>query len=252
LYSQGFHTEDEVKESYRKFMLVAALAILIVTGCAKKTAKTPPPPPPPPPPAPTASLSANPDSVQAGQSTQLTWRTENATDVTLEGVGKVDANGSRTVTPDSSTTYRLVAKGPGGTQESTARVTVAPAPAPVAATASEEQLFAQSVKDVFFDYDSFDLRPDAQQQIAANAAFLKQHPNLRFTVEGHCDERGSTEYNLALGDSRAAAVKEALARAGVPANSIGTISYGKEKPFCTQSTEDCWQQNRRGHFVLQR
>jgi peptidoglycan-associated lipoprotein len=241
-----------VKESYKQFILVAALAILALTGCGPKKQKTTPPPPPPPPPAPTASLSANPDAVQAGQSTQLTWRTENANEVTLEGIGKVDANGSRTVTPNASTTYRVVAKGPGGTQEATARVTVAAAPPPVAASASEEQLFATNVKDVFFEYDSFDLRPDAQQQIAANADFLKQHPNLRFNVEGHCDERGSTEYNLALGDSRAAAVKEGLVRGGVPANNIGTSSAGKEKPFCNESNEQCWQQNRRGHFVLQR
>jgi peptidoglycan-associated lipoprotein len=241
-----------VKESYKQFILVAALAILALTGCGPKKPKTTPPPPPPPPPAPTASLSANPDAVQAGQSTQLTWRTENANEVTLEDIGKVDANGSRTVTPNASTTYRVVAKGPGGTQEATARVTVAAAPPPVAASASEEQLFATNVKDVFFEYDSFDLRPDAQQQIAANADFLKQHPNLRFNVEGHCDERGSTEYNLALGDSRAAAVKEALVRGGVPANNIGTSSAGKEKPFCNESNEQCWQQNRRGHFVLQR
>lgn len=233
-------------------LVVATLAILISIGCGKKAPPSPPPVPPPPPSAPTASLSANPDSIQAGQPTQLTWRTENATDVELEGVGKVDANGSRSVTPNSSTTYRLVAKGPGGTQEATARVTVEAAPPPVAQTATEEQLFAQNVKDVFFDYDSFELRPDAQQQAAANAAFLKQHPNIRFTIEGHCDERGSTEYNLALGDSRAAAVKEALVRAGIPANSIGTISYGKEKPFCNDSNEQCWQQNRRGHFTLQK
>lgn len=243
-----------MKESYRQFVLlvVATLAIVISTACGPKKQPTAPPPPPPPPAAPTASLSANPDSVQAGQSTQLTWRTENATDINLEGVGKVDANGSRSVTPNSSTTYRLVAKGPGGSQEATARVTVAAAPPPVEATASEEEQFAQNVKDVFFDYDSFDLRADAQQQIAANAQFLKQHPNVRFNVEGHCDERGSTEYNLALGDSRAAAVKEGLVRAGIAANSIGTSSAGKEKPFCTQSNEQCWQQNRRGHFALQK
>ena len=233
-------------------LVVATLAILISIGCGKKPVQAPPTPPPPPPAAPTASLSANPDSIQAGQSTQLTWRTENATEVTLEGVGTVDANGSRSVTPNSSTTYRLVAKGAGGTQEATARVTVEAPPPPTTATASDEELFAQNVKDVFFDYDSFELRPDAQQQLAANAAFLKQHPNLRFTIEGHCDERGSTEYNLALGDSRAAAAKDALAKAGIPANSIGTISYGKEKPFCTESNEQCWQQNRRGHFTLQK
>lgn len=243
-----------MKERSRQFMLlvVALLAIVITTGCPKKPTTTVTPPPPPPPPAPTASLSANPDSIQAGQSTQLTWRTENANDVTLEGVGKVDANGSRSVTPSSSTTYRLLAKGAGGTQEATARVTVAEAPAPVTASASEEELFAQTVKDVFFDYDSFGIRPEAAQQLAANAAFLKQHPNLRFSIEGHCDERGSTEYNLALGDSRAAAAKDALVRAGIPANRIGTISYGKEKPFCNESNDQCWQQNRRGHFVLQK
>lgn len=243
-----------MKERTRQFalLLVAMLAILISTGCPKPKPAPTPTPPPPPPAAPTASLSANPDSIQAGQSTQLTWRTENATEVTLEGVGTVDANGSRDVTPSASTTYRLIAKGAGGTQEATARVTVAAAPAPVVATASDEELFAQNVRDVFFDYDSFEVRPDAQQQLAANAEFLKQHPNLRFSIEGHCDERGSTEYNLALGDSRAAATKEALVRAGIPANSIGTISYGKEKPFCTDSNEQCWQQNRRGHFVLQK
>jgi peptidoglycan-associated lipoprotein len=243
-----------VKERSRQLSLlvVALLAIVIFVGCPKKPPPAPPQPPPTPPPAPTASLSANPDSIQAGQSTQLTWRTENATDVSIEGVGGVDANGSRNVTPNASTTYRLLAKGPGGTQEATARVTVAAAPAPVVATPSQEELFAQNVRDVFFDYDSFAIRPDAQQQVAANAQFLKQNPNLRINIEGHCDERGSTEYNLALGDSRAAAVKEALVRAGVPANNIGTSSAGKERPFCTESNEQCWQENRRGHFTLQR
>ena len=115
---------------------------------------------------------------------------------------------------------------------------------------TDEQLFAQNVKDVFFDYDKFALRPDAQPSVAGAAQFLQQRPTLKFTIEGHCDERGSTEYNLALGDNRAAAVKDALVKAGVSADRIKTISYGKEKPFCSESTEDCWQQNRRGHFVL--
>jgi peptidoglycan-associated lipoprotein len=88
--------------------------------------------------------------------------------------------------------------------------------------------------------------------VQADARFLNQHPNINFTIEGHCDERGSTEYNLALGDNRANAVKNALAQAGVNASRIKTISYGKEKPFCTESNEQCWQQNRRGHFVYQR
>ena len=233
--------------------IVAALAVLMVlAGCKKKV--TPPPPAPPPPPQPTASLTANPNSIQQGESTTLTWQTTNATDVTLEGIGAVQANGSQQVTPTQSTTYRLIAKGAGGTQEATARVTVAqpPPPPPMTTTLSDEQLFNQNVKDAFFDYDKSDIRPDAQQALMADAAFLQQHPNIRFTVEGHCDERGSTEYNLGLGDRRATAVKSFLVQQGVSADRIRTISYGKEKPFCTEHTEDCWQQNRRGHFVYQR
>ena len=233
--------------------IVAALAVLMVlAGCKKQ----PPPPPPttPPPPQPTASLTANPNSIQQGESTTLTWQTTNATDVTLEGIGAVQANGSQQVTPTQSTTYRLIAKGAGGTQEATARVTVAqpPPPPPMTTNLSDEQLFNQNVKDAFFDYDKSDIRPDAQQALMADAAFLQQHPNIRFTVEGHCDERGSTEYNLGLGDRRATAVKSFLVQQGVSADRIRTISYGKEKPFCTEHTEDCWQQNRRGHFVYQR
>jgi peptidoglycan-associated lipoprotein len=144
----------------------------------------------------------------------------------------------------------LIAKGAGGTQEATARVTVnQPPPPPPKPTATDQDLFAQNVKDVYFDYDKYDVRPDQQGAIQADAQFLAQHPNITFTVEGHCDERGSTEYNLALGDNRANAVKNSLVQAGVNASRIKTISYGKEKPFCTESNEQCWQQNRRGHFA---
>lgn len=227
--------------------------MMAITGCAKKQ---PPPPvaPPPPPPAPTASISANPNSVEKGQQTQLTWRTENATDVTIEGIGPVQSNGSQMVTPDQSTSYRLVAKGPGGQQDATARVTVTVPPPPAAVeqpvTQTDEQWFAQNVKDVYFDYDSAAIRPDGQQAINASAQALAQKPNFRIMIEGHCDERGSTEYNLALGDERARAVKNALVAAGVNASRINTTSFGKEKPACTESNESCWQQNRRGHFVL--
>jgi peptidoglycan-associated lipoprotein len=87
--------------------------------------------------------------------------------------------------------------------------------------------------------------------VQADVQFLTQHPEVNFTIEGHCDERGSTEYNIALGDKRATSVKSALVAAGVSASRIKTISYGKEKPFCMESNEACWQQNRRGHFVYQ-
>jgi peptidoglycan-associated lipoprotein len=232
-------------------ILVITLSAIMVLGACKKKVQPAPPAPPPPPPAPTASLSANPSTIEKGQSTTLTWQTTNAEEVTLVP-NKVDPNGSASVSPEASTTFRLVAKGPGGTQEATARVTVTtppPPPPPPAQQASDQELFNQNIKDVFFDYDSYDIRPDGQAAISSNAQFLQQHPNINFTIEGHCDERGSTEYNLALGDNRANAVKSALVQAGVAANRINVTSFGKEKPFCTESNEQCWQQNRRGHFV---
>ena len=233
------------------FLVLAA--ILTLGACKKKVVAPPPTPPPPPPAAPTASLSASPDTIQPGQASTLTWETTNATDVMIEGVGKVEASGSKAVNPTQSTTYRLTARGAGGSQEATARVTVtAPPPPPPMPSATDEEMFAQNIKDIYFDYDKYDLRPDQVATVQADAQWLSQHPNVKFTVEGHCDERGSTEYNIALGDNRAQAVKNALTQAGIAADRVRTISFGKEKPFCTESTEECWQQNRRGHFVYQK
>ena len=106
------------------------------------------------------------------------------------------------------------------------------------------------LKDAFFDYDKSDLRDDARTALAANADWLKKYRSVQFLIEGHCDERGTAEYNLALGDRRANAAKEYLVSLGVDASRIKTVSYGKERPFCNQASEDCWQQNRRGHFLV--
>jgi peptidoglycan-associated lipoprotein len=233
------------------FTLILALGAVMMLGACKKKVAPPPPPPPPPPAAPTASLTANPDTIQKGQSTTLTWETSNTTDVSIEGVGAVQASGSQQVTPTESTTYTLTAKGPGGTKSATARVTVTQPPPPPAPAPSptEEELFSQNVKDIYFNYDKYDVRPDQEAALQSDIAFFKEHPNVQFTIEGHCDERGSTEYNLALGDNRANSVKNALVQGGVNASSIKTISYGKEKPFCTEHNEQCWQENRRAHFV---
>jgi peptidoglycan-associated lipoprotein len=184
----------------------------------------------------------------------LTWQTTNASDVSIDGIGAVQASGSQSVTPADSTTYHLTAKGAGGTQDATARVTVTTPPPPPTpqANATEEELFSQNIKDIYFDYDKDDIRSDQQSALQDDVGFLKQHPSIRFTVEGHCDERGSTEYNLALGDNRANAVKTALTQGGVAGDGVKTISYGKEKPFCTESNEQCWAQNRRAHFVYQK
>jgi peptidoglycan-associated lipoprotein len=243
-----------MKQRRLKWMtLVFALGAIMVLGACKKKVAPPPPPPPPPPAAPTASLTASPNTVEKGQSVTLTWETTNATDVSIDGIGAVQASGSQQVTPSESTTYHLTAKGAGGTQEATARVTVnTPPPPPPAPSPTEEELFSKNVQDIYFDYDKADVRADQQSALQGDISFLKEHAGITFTVEGHCDERGSTEYNLALGDNRASAVKNALVQGGISADRIKTISYGKEKPFCTESNESCWQQNRRGHFVYQK
>ena len=234
--------------------VVALAAILMLGACAKKAAPPPPPPPPPTAPSPTASISVSPDTIQQGQSATLTWQTTNATDVSIDGIGAVQANGSQQVSPTDSTTYHLTAKGAGGTQDATTRLTVTPPPVVQTSTPlpTDEDLFGQTVKDVYFDYDKSDVRADQQAAVQSDAQFLTQHSNINFTIEGHCDDRGSTEYNLALGDQRANTVKNALVTAGIGAARIKTISYGKEKPFCVEDNEACWQQNRRGHFVYQK
>src|SRR5207244_8510127 len=145
-------------------MLVFALSAIMTLGACKKKVAPPPPPPPPPAAAPTASLSASPNTVDKGGSTTLTWQTTNATDISIDGIGAVQPNGSQQLTPADSTTYHLTAKGPGGTQEATARVTVtAPAPPPAPqASATEEELFCPTVTDNFLDSDKFDISPYRQ------------------------------------------------------------------------------------------
>ncbi|MFY9682001.1 MAG: peptidoglycan-associated lipoprotein Pal [Candidatus Sulfotelmatobacter sp.] len=237
---------------FRLFFMIAALSgLFMLAACSKKVAKATPPPPPAPP-APTATLAANPSVLQQGQSTTLTWQTTNANDITIPGLGTVAASGSRTITPSASTTYELVAKGPGGSQDASARVTVNSKPVAMNATPqpSEADLFAKNVKDVFFDFNKASVRPDEVPVTDNDAQFLAQHPDIKIMLEGHCDDRGSEEYNLALGDSRAQAMKQSLEQQGVSANRIQTISYGKEKPFCSVDDEQCWQTNRRDHVAL--
>ena len=106
------------------------------------------------------------------------------------------------------------------------------------------------MKDVFFDFDRYDLRADARQVLKANADWLKKNPSARIEIEGHCDERGTSEYNLALGAKRAQSAKDYLATLGIAGDRLSTISYGEEIPVCKQANEDCWRQNRRARFVI--
>lgn len=124
---------------------------------------------------------------------------------------------------------------------STASPTTPPSPSEFRAT--------DNLKDVFFDFDKYDIRPSDAKMLDTNAAWLKSNDNL-VLIEGHCDERGTNEYNLALGERRAKAAMNYLVAQGVQASRITIISYGKERPTCTEHSESCWAQNRRAHFLV--
>jgi peptidoglycan-associated lipoprotein len=176
-----------------------------------------------------------------------------------QGVGAVQANGSQQVSPVNSTTYTLTASGAGGstTRSVTVAVNAPPPPPPPpaskpAVTISSADMLSREAQDVYFDYDMSDLRADAQRTAMANAELLKrifaQDSGFTVLIEGHCDERGSAEYNLGLGDRRATSLRDFYVQQGLPANRIRTISYGKEKPICTDASEACYQRNRRDHM----
>jgi len=138
-----------------------------------------------------------------------------------------------------------------------------PPPAPreaPARTPTEDEVFAgksleqlnseHPLGDAYFDLDSSQIRADSQPILQKDADWMKRWPSTKITIEGHCDSRGSAEYNLALGAKRADSVKQYLVSLGIPENRIATVSKGKEQPICNEETEACWQQNRRGHFMI--
>jgi peptidoglycan-associated lipoprotein len=238
-------------------LLLAAMAPM---GCGKKVAPAPvaakveaPAPPESAPASPTIALRAVPEAVEKGQRASLTWESTNATTVTIDGViGSRETSGTADVQPGVSTTYRATATGPGGSAVAEARITVlelAPTPAPPPSL-SDREFFSKRIGDIYFGYDQYDIREDARNVLIKNAAALAERPGIRITIEGHCDERGSEKFNLALGDRRATAVKSFLVAQGISEDRIDTTSYGKEKPVCGEHNETCWQQNRRAHHVI--
>jgi peptidoglycan-associated lipoprotein len=181
----------------RVLIPVVLLVVLVATAGCKK--KTPPPSaataPPVVEPAPTAQITASAPELSAGDQVVLTWRTTNANAASIDGLGDVPTSGGKTVTPTTSTTYHLVAKGAGGSADASVRVTVsAPlaAAAPVNTTSAEEE-FKTNVQNIFFDYDKYDLRNDAQGTVSHDASYLASHPNVKILIGGYCDERGSNE-----------------------------------------------------------
>ena len=250
----------------------AVVLAMSVTACKKKVvAPAPPPAPapvvtPPPPPPPAAArintFTAEPASIQRGQAATLAWSVANATEIAVDnGVGAVTANGNRQVFPNNTTTYTLTARGAGGNDTRSVTVTVTappppPPPPPPAPKVSGLDIFNREIAnggDALFDYDKSDVRDDARAILTRNADVLKrifsQDPSFSVSLEGHCDERGSAEYNLGLGDRRATAARDFLVQLGVPSDKIKTISYGKDRPVCTEADESCYQKNRRAHLT---
>jgi len=249
--------------------IICMAAALTIAGCGGKVKPYTPPTPTVgggvTPPSDNGSLkptvlqfTVEPSVIERGQSATLRWSVNNATTISIDnGIGDVQSSGTRRITPAETTTYRLSASGPQGVVNGTTTVTVTN-PAPVTTpTPTNKSTLDQEVntllQDAYFDYDSNQIRSDARDALAKDADSLKKifadFPTASVIVEGHCDERGSAEYNLGLADQRASATKEYLVSLGVPAAKLKTVSYGKERPQCTEATEACYQKNRRAHFT---
>jgi peptidoglycan-associated lipoprotein len=249
--------------------VICLAGVLAIVGCEKKAA--PYKPPSTNPTGPTApsdnsgslkptvlTFVVEPSVIERGQSATLRWSVSNATSIAIDnGIGDVQSSGTRSINPAETTTYRLTASGPQGVVNGTTTVTVTN-PAPVTKpTAGPKATFQTEVntllQDAFFDYDSNQIRSDARDALTKDAEALKtifaDFPSASVIIEGHCDERGSAEYNLGLADQRASSTKEFLTSLGIPAAKRKTVSYGKERPQCTEATEECYQKNRRAHFA---
>ena len=248
-------------------MLVLAVGTLPFNGCKKKRRATVPTPPgssttapdttPAPAILPTISIAASPSSIERGQQSTLNWNSEHATSVVIDaGVGNVAPKGSLVVSPRESATFTASAIGPGGESRASTRITVVDRTRGIIAATDIEALQKAIdeglVRPVFFAYDKAQLNPEAKRILGENASWFRRYPNVRIVVEGHCDEHGTEEYNLALGDGRARATQEYLAGLGVNTTQLETISFGEETPFSTCHDESCWRLNRRAHFVVQR
>jgi peptidoglycan-associated lipoprotein len=218
------------------------------------------------PPQPKVSLTADKSALDLGQATTLRWSTENAQIVTITGLGEVPGSGEREISPRASTTYTATAVGDGGSASASARVSVTePPPPPVIAKEPEPvkepptaDQFRAVAKSIFFDLDKSDLLQPEQDKLRVLADFLNQERNrsIFFRIEGNCDPRGTSEYNLGLGDRRSRTIRDFLASLGVDPSRIETVSYGSEKAQGTEegssSTPPSWAFDRRGDFVYLR
>ena len=211
---------------------------------------------------PAVIFEVEPASILRGEKALLTWKTENATTVRISpAIGLVDPSGTREVSPTQDTVYTLTAEGAGGVATATARLSIVSSgglPTDRSSVRSEDldvpfDTMVDRIRDVYFDYDASGLRPEMEQVLIENGRLLMDlfanYPEGTVLIEGHCDERGTNEYNLALGDRRAQATKDYLVAQGVPASRIRTVSLGEERPQCFDADESCWSRNRRAHFT---
>jgi outer membrane protein OmpA-like peptidoglycan-associated protein len=205
---------------------------------------TQPAPPPPPPAAPTASISANPASIQAGQSTQLCWQTANATSASIDGMGAVELTGCKSVAPTQTVSYRVVAAGAGGQAEAATTVTVTQPPPPPPAAPVVKKVSMRI--EIEFDTAKWDIKPKYDAELTRAAEFLKKYPGTQVTIEGHTDNVGTAEYNKKLSQERADAVRKALVtKYGIEEKRLTAKGFGFDRPVADNKTPEGRQKNRR-------
>ncbi len=200
-------------------------------------------------PVPTITASVKPASIMPGNCATLSWSSTNTDTVRIDPDGDtVAASGSRDVCPASSTVYNLTATGPGGTATASATLNVAAeAPPPVPAETGMEKMFGA----IYFDFDKYNIKPEGKPMLEKVADYLLKNKEARLLIEGHCDERGTLEYNLGLGERRASSAKSYIQNLGVDANRVSTLSYGEERPADPGHNEAAWTKNRRAEFKIQ-
>jgi len=175
----------------------------------------------------------------------------------ISGCAKQPATTAATAAPAPAPAPRAAAPGPAptaaapaGSGEAASAAAATAAPASTARPSLKEFTAVAALKDVFFEFDKYDIRGEDAKTLDANATWLKANAENLVLIEGHCDERGTNEYNLALGERRAKAAMNYLVSQGVQANRITIISYGEERPLCNEKNESCWSKNRRAHFLV--
>ena len=248
--------------------LVLCLGLVLVSSsCKKRTQSSARPPAPLVPsvgdcptttkPAPTIELKASPSTIERGNQTTLSWTSTAANSILIDGgIGNVAETGSLVLSPRESITYTAIAKGTDSDTRASTRVTVVDRSDRSVVSSDLEGLQRAieegKVRPVFFQYDLADLSPEGKRILTENARWISQFPEAVAIIEGHCDERGTEEYNLALGDRRAQAARDYLLEVGVAAGQLEALSFGEERPFSACHEESCWKRNRRAHFVVKR